>query len=79
MEDKIKKCDSSIEWEKFRYYQCVQNHWGNFNCEKLYYQDDYIPNSQLLFVNQKYPEFIDKYLLKYYLIPRVEIKKRLKI
>ena len=65
---------SSLDFEKYRYYQCVRNYWGNFKCEQMYYQDNYIENSQLMFVNNKYPAFFDKYILKYDLIPQVTIK-----
>ncbi len=73
-----KKSGSSLEFEKYRYYQCVQNIFGDYNCEQMYYNDDYIKNSKLLFVNSKFPICLDGFLLKYDLIPRVVTNRKYK-
>ncbi len=66
---------NSLEWEKYRYYQCVPNPLSGYKCKQMFYLDEYIENSQLLFVNQKIPQIFDKYILKYDLIPTLIIKK----
>jgi hypothetical protein len=66
---------NSLEWEKHRYYQCVENQFGVYKCKQMCYLDEYIENSKLLFVNQKFPQFIDKYILKYDLLPTIVVKK----
>ena len=73
-----KKSGSSLEFEKYRYYQCVQNNFGNYKCEQMYYEDDYIKNSHLLFVNNKIPVLFDKYILKFDLIPQVSTYRKYK-
>jgi hypothetical protein len=73
-----KKSGSSLEFEKYRYYQCEQNIFRDYKCEQMYYEDDYIKNSQLLFVNNKFPVCFDGLLLKYNLIPQVSINRKYK-
>ena len=66
----------SLDFEQYRYYQCIPTTFGNFKCIQMYYQDSYLENSRLLFVNKKNPQIFDKYVLQYQLTPSVSINKK---
>ncbi len=66
---------SSLDFETYRYYQCVMSPHG-YQCNKvLDHNYTILDNSRLSFVNKNTPHIFDNMVLKYKLIPKISIPK----
>ncbi len=65
----------SLDYEKKRYYQCIQKNFTDYTCKQMLYEDSFIPNSKLITIDSTVPESLDKIIIHYELQPKITIEK----